>query len=227
MPTRRSRSWSSCGSRIAYGALNRKAHVFSSPTPQLRCGREGSGMMSIVQGHRSLEVAAVVSAANPDLSAFRARGGKLLLAHGWSDPAFSARLTIEYFKAAAAHAAGLVVRAAVPDAGGAALRGRERLRRRGLCGHHPSLGGAGGGTIAHHHAQTPRHAGGTSASAACVPDDGEVQRYRQHRWCGVYQSIGNLIITRRSRFVGGSATDCTKPMTILTQKTESRNLTTA
>ena len=42
---------------------------------------------------------AIVSATNPDLSAFRARGGKLLLAHGWSDPALNARSTIEYFKA--------------------------------------------------------------------------------------------------------------------------------
>lgn len=45
------------------------------------------------------KVDAVVSATNPDLSAFRARGGKLLLAHGWSDPALNARSTIEYFKA--------------------------------------------------------------------------------------------------------------------------------
>jgi feruloyl esterase len=44
-------------------------------------------------------VAAVVSATNPDLSAFQARGGKLVLAHGWSDPALSARATIEYFNA--------------------------------------------------------------------------------------------------------------------------------
>ncbi len=44
-------------------------------------------------------VDAIVSATNPDLSAFRARGGKLLLAHGWSDPALNARSTIEYFKA--------------------------------------------------------------------------------------------------------------------------------
>lgn len=45
------------------------------------------------------KVSAEVSATNPDLSAFRARGGKLLLAHGWSDPALSARSTIEYFRA--------------------------------------------------------------------------------------------------------------------------------
>jgi pimeloyl-ACP methyl ester carboxylesterase len=50
-------------------------------------------------GRDGATVAAVVSATNPDLSAFRARGGKLVLAHGWSDPALSARSTIEYFKA--------------------------------------------------------------------------------------------------------------------------------
>jgi feruloyl esterase len=49
-------------------------------------------------GRDGANVGAVVSATNPDLSAFRARGGKLLLAHGWSDPALSARSTIEYFK---------------------------------------------------------------------------------------------------------------------------------
>jgi feruloyl esterase len=45
------------------------------------------------------KVGAVVSATNADLSAFRARGGKLLLVHGWSDAALSARSTVEYFKA--------------------------------------------------------------------------------------------------------------------------------
>jgi pimeloyl-ACP methyl ester carboxylesterase len=50
-------------------------------------------------GRDGAKVAAVVAPTNPDLSAFRARGGKLLLAHGWSDPALSARSTIGYFKA--------------------------------------------------------------------------------------------------------------------------------
>ena len=49
-------------------------------------------------GRDGAKVGAVLSATNPDLSAFRARGGKLLLMHGWSDPALSARATIEYFK---------------------------------------------------------------------------------------------------------------------------------
>ncbi|MEO8000117.1 MAG: tannase/feruloyl esterase family alpha/beta hydrolase, partial [Gemmatimonadaceae bacterium] len=45
------------------------------------------------------KVDAIVSATNADLSAFHARGGKLILAHGWSDPALNPRATIEYFKA--------------------------------------------------------------------------------------------------------------------------------
>ena len=52
-----------------------------------RAGRDGG------------KVSAVISATNPDLSAFHAHGGKLLLAHGWSDPALSARSTIAYFNA--------------------------------------------------------------------------------------------------------------------------------
>jgi feruloyl esterase len=43
--------------------------------------------------------AAVLNAVNPDLSAFKARGGKLILAHGWSDPALNALVTIKYFDA--------------------------------------------------------------------------------------------------------------------------------
>jgi len=50
-------------------------------------------------GRDGARVETVVSAVNPDLSAFGARGGKLMLIHGWSDPALSARATIEYFEA--------------------------------------------------------------------------------------------------------------------------------
>lgn len=48
-------------------------------------------------GRDGARVAAIIAPTSPDLSRFRARGGKLLLAHGWSDPALSARATIEYF----------------------------------------------------------------------------------------------------------------------------------
>jgi feruloyl esterase len=44
------------------------------------------------------KVGAVVNATNPDLSAFKARGGKLLLYHGWNDTAISAGNTIDYYQ---------------------------------------------------------------------------------------------------------------------------------
>ena len=39
-----------------------------------------------------------MNATNPDLTAFRQRGGKLLLYHGWRDQNFSAQSTINYYK---------------------------------------------------------------------------------------------------------------------------------
>lgn len=43
-------------------------------------------------------LAAVLNATNPDLDAFRARGGKLLMFHGWADVALSARMSIDYLQ---------------------------------------------------------------------------------------------------------------------------------
>ena len=39
-----------------------------------------------------------VDAVNPDLSKFKARGGKLLMYHGWADPAISPQNTIRYYE---------------------------------------------------------------------------------------------------------------------------------
>jgi feruloyl esterase len=44
----------------------------------------------------SLAVQQTLNANDPDLDAFRARGGKLLLFHGWADSALSANATIDY-----------------------------------------------------------------------------------------------------------------------------------
>jgi feruloyl esterase len=41
----------------------------------------------------------LINADNPDLSAFRARHGKLLLWHGWADPALNPLATIRYYDA--------------------------------------------------------------------------------------------------------------------------------
>ena len=38
-----------------------------------------------------------LNATNPDLSAFERRGGKLILWHGWDDPAISAQNTVNYY----------------------------------------------------------------------------------------------------------------------------------
>lgn len=43
--------------------------------------------------------ASALNAGDPDLRAFRKRGGKLVIYHGWNDPAASALGTIEYFDA--------------------------------------------------------------------------------------------------------------------------------
>jgi hypothetical protein len=45
------------------------------------------------------EQAGIYDATNPDLSAFRARGGKLILWHGWADPAISPYGTVAYHHA--------------------------------------------------------------------------------------------------------------------------------
>jgi Tannase and feruloyl esterase len=39
-----------------------------------------------------------LDAVNPDLSAFRSRGGKLILYHGWNDPAIPAVNTVNYYQ---------------------------------------------------------------------------------------------------------------------------------
>jgi Tannase and feruloyl esterase len=48
------------------------------------------------------KVGTIVNAINPDLSAFKARGGKLLLYHGWNDTAISPGNTINYYNSVVA-----------------------------------------------------------------------------------------------------------------------------
>ncbi|HVN93497.1 MAG TPA: tannase/feruloyl esterase family alpha/beta hydrolase [Terracidiphilus sp.] len=44
------------------------------------------------------KTAAALDAVNPDLSAFEERGGKLILYHGWDDPAIAALNTVNYYE---------------------------------------------------------------------------------------------------------------------------------
>ena len=45
------------------------------------------------------KMAKILNATDPDLAAFRRRGGKLILFHGWNDAALAAEATIDYFEA--------------------------------------------------------------------------------------------------------------------------------
>jgi Tannase and feruloyl esterase len=44
-----------------------------------------------------VKLATILNATDPNLTAFKARGGKLILYHGWNDPAISALNTINYY----------------------------------------------------------------------------------------------------------------------------------
>ncbi len=48
------------------------------------------------------KLAGALNATNPDLSRFEARGGKLILYHGWSDAAIAPRNTINYYESVTA-----------------------------------------------------------------------------------------------------------------------------
>jgi feruloyl esterase len=51
-------------------------------------------------------IAAILSPTDPDLTAFKRRGGKLLMYHGWADPAISAYGTIDYYERVVAKTGG-------------------------------------------------------------------------------------------------------------------------
>jgi feruloyl esterase len=51
-------------------------------------------------------IAEILSPTDPDLAAFNKRGGKLLMYHGWADPAISAYGTIDYYEQVVAKAGG-------------------------------------------------------------------------------------------------------------------------
>ncbi|HUZ48021.1 MAG TPA: tannase/feruloyl esterase family alpha/beta hydrolase [Terriglobia bacterium] len=49
----------------------------------------------------------IMDAINPNLSAFQAQGGKLIMYHGWSDPLITARESVEYYHKVVATMGGL------------------------------------------------------------------------------------------------------------------------
>jgi feruloyl esterase len=55
---------------------------------------------------RLATMARIYDATNPDLTAFRERGGKLLLFHGWADPLVTPQRTLDYYEAVRARMGG-------------------------------------------------------------------------------------------------------------------------
>jgi len=43
-------------------------------------------------------IRSVMDATDPDLSRFHSRGGKIVMYHGWADPALNPRMTVEYYE---------------------------------------------------------------------------------------------------------------------------------
>lgn len=78
--------------------------VYEKPDWDYRTADLGAALKAAEQ-----KTARTLDAVDPDLKPFRDRGGKLILWHGWNDPAISALNTIDYYES--------VVRAMPPDAG--------------------------------------------------------------------------------------------------------------
>jgi feruloyl esterase len=54
------------------------------------------------EGYRATSfISKMLDARNPDLSAFKARGGKMITYHGWADPALNPMMSIGYYEEAA------------------------------------------------------------------------------------------------------------------------------
>ena len=71
--------------------------VYEKPDWDYRTFRVESGIKAAQE-----KTAAALNATDPDLSPFRARGGKLVLYHGWEDPAIPAMASIDYYQSVVA-----------------------------------------------------------------------------------------------------------------------------
>lgn len=67
--------------------------VFSNPAWDFRTFNFDTGVAALDR-----KFGPILNATNPDLSAFRARGGKLIMYHGWSDAAIPPLSTVNYYK---------------------------------------------------------------------------------------------------------------------------------
>lgn len=71
--------------------------VYSNPAWDFRSFNFDAGLEAVDR-----KFGPILNAVNPDLDPFRARGGKLILYHGWSDAAIPPLSTVNYYKSVAA-----------------------------------------------------------------------------------------------------------------------------
>jgi tannase/feruloyl esterase len=78
--------------RYGFGTQFFKFFVFNDPAWDY-------SHYDVVNARRDGALAATfLNATNPDLSAFKARGGKVIMWHGWADPALTPLATIKYYE---------------------------------------------------------------------------------------------------------------------------------
>ncbi|WP_446744659.1 tannase/feruloyl esterase family alpha/beta hydrolase [Silvibacterium acidisoli] len=82
---------------FAFGVNYFKYMVYEDPNWDYKTFQLADGLKQAVE-----KTGDAVDATNPDLSAFAARGGKLILYHGWNDPAISPLGTLDYYQKAEA-----------------------------------------------------------------------------------------------------------------------------
>ncbi|MBI3514203.1 MAG: tannase/feruloyl esterase family alpha/beta hydrolase [Proteobacteria bacterium] len=84
--------------QVAYGETFMKYLAFGRPDPNFDIRKLDFDKDPARMG----EMRALLDATDPDLRAFRGRGGKLLMYHGWADTALTPYMSIDYYEKAQA-----------------------------------------------------------------------------------------------------------------------------
>ena len=151
----------------------------------------------------TLKNASFIEASDPNLSKFKARGGKLLLWHGWADPGPAPENTINYYSQAAKTSGGsqddwmrLFLLPGVAHCGGGVgpdqadfLGAMERWREQGVA---PAQI-----TASRNAGRSGLHA--DDATVVPVPADCEIQGHRQHgrrRQLRLRRTVARLVTSR-------------------------------
>ena len=126
---------------------------------------------------------ATLDATNPDLSPFKARGGKILSYFGWADPALNPMMGVSYYERVVEtmgpSTAGLL--SAVHGTGNVPLHGghrHEHVRCRNAA---HSVGGKGGSAVNDSGRQSCGWQTRANPSSMSLPRGRQVQGFRQHR----------------------------------------------